>query len=490
MNYVKRNFSAPKSIALGAPEASLQQPRRWMISYTAVGPLAKIFDVLIIISMSLLSGAAYHLEAFGRSGNIEQFAGFAVVFAALFIALGKITNVYTLTELLNFKSQVRRLAIIWFAVFVFLTTVGFLMKVGESFSRGATLTFAISGLATLIASRVLWRIFLADGLAVRRFSGRKVVVISEQSPVGDLGTVETLARHGLQIANHFVLPARHNVEKAWKEVIAQAISSVRGSDVEEIVVSTTLDHWPELTRVLSELRVLPLPVNLIPVGPMSELFTLSSHTIGDTVTIELQRGPRTWSERAVKRIFDFLVAGAGLVLLLPLFLITAVAIKLDSSGPVIFRQRRCGFNGRQFQIFKFRTMSVLEDGESVVTAKPNDTRVTRVGDWLRRTSIDELPQLLNVLQGNMSIVGPRPHAVLHDDEFDKLVGNYAYRQHVKPGLTGWAQVNGVRGGMQTVVDVEKRINLDLWYIDNWSLALDFKIIFMTMFEVLRGRNAY
>jgi putative colanic acid biosynthesis UDP-glucose lipid carrier transferase len=169
---------------------------------------------------------------------------------------------------------------------------------------------------------------------------------------------------------------------------------------------------------------------------------------------------------------------------------TAIAIKLDSPGPVVFRQRRSGFNGRQFQIMKFRTMSVLEDGDSVVQAKPNDNRVTRVGNWLRRASIDELPQLFNVLQGTMSIVGPRPHALAHDSEFSNLVANYAYRHHVKPGITGWAQVNGFRGRTSTVTDIEKRLELDLWYIDNWSLALDFKIALMTVIEVAQGENAY
>jgi putative colanic acid biosynthesis UDP-glucose lipid carrier transferase len=135
-------------------------------------------------------------------------------------------------------------------------------------------------------------------------------------------------------------------------------------------------------------------------------------------------------------------------------------------------------------------MSVLEDGATIVPAQPNDNRVTRLGNWLRRTSIDELPQLVNVLQGNMSIVGPRPHALAHDSQFDKLVGNYAFRQHVKPGLTGWAQVNGHRGQMRTVVDIEQRIKFDLWYIDNWSFALDFRIMLMTVIEIMRGENAY
>ncbi len=189
-------------------------------------------------------------------------------------------------------------------------------------------------------------------------------------------------------------------------------------------------------------------------------------------------------------LFDVVVASVALLLLMPLFVMDRYRHQDRFTRAVIFRQRRCGFNGRQFQILKFRTMSVQEDGDTIVQAKPNDQRVTRVGNWLRRTSIDELPQLFNVLQGTMSIVGPRPHAVAHDDQFDKLVGKYAYRHHVNPGLTGWAQVNGFRGELRSVADIEQRVKYDLWYIDNWSLAVDFKIILMTLVEVMRGENAY
>jgi putative colanic acid biosynthesis UDP-glucose lipid carrier transferase len=179
-----------------------------------------------------------------------------------------------------------------------------------------------------------------------------------------------------------------------------------------------------------------------------------------------------------------------LIALLPLLAIVAVAIKLDSPGPILFRQKRCGFNGRGFPIRKFRTMSVLEDGPSIIQAQFADKRVTRLGTWLRRTSIDELPQLLNVLDGSMSLVGPRPHAVAHDNQFDKIVRNYAFRRRVKPGLTGWAQVNGCRGPTPTAASIERRVEYDLWYIDNWSLRLDFAILLQTPIEILHGRNAY
>ncbi len=490
MNYVKRDLGARKRIALGSFKVAPRQPPNWAISYRAVAPLAMMCDVLIIIALSMVGVAVYELETMGVVQDLEQFVGLAAIVAALFIALGKSRDIYELTELLNFKSQIWKISIIWGAVFLFLTAVAFAMKVGGSFSRGATLSFAVSGFVMLIVARAAWRVYLADGLAVRRFSGRKVVLITEQGTTIDTGLLESLTRHGLQLVHHFVLPDDVEEKQPRKDVIAQAITSVRGSNIEEVVVGANLDNWRELSDLLNELRVLPLPVNLVPVGAMSTLFKLSSHTIGDTVTIELQRGPLTLFERLVKRAFDIIFASAALLLLMPLFVMTAIAIKIDSRGPVIFRQRRCGFNGRQFQILKFRSMSVQEDGEMIVQARPNDYRVTRVGNWLRRTSIDELPQLFNVLQGTMSIVGPRPHAVAHDDQFDKLAGNYAYRQHVNPGLTGWAQVHGYRGELRSIADVERRVEYDLWYIDNWSLTLDFKIILMTLVEVLRGENAY
>ena len=154
------------------------------------------------------------------------------------------------------------------------------------------------------------------------------------------------------------------------------------------------------------------------------------------------------------------------------------------------RQRRHGFNGQSFTIYKLRTMKVLEEGAEVVQATENDPRVTRVGRFLRATSIDELPQLLNVLQGHMSVVGPRPHALIHDFEYGSMIANYAFRHHVKPGITGWAQVQGYRGGTPRLELMERRIALDLWYIDNWSIALDISIVLRTFFELIRPRNAY
>jgi putative colanic acid biosynthesis UDP-glucose lipid carrier transferase len=489
MNYAERKIGVGASAAFVPDKASAGR-RRWAISHQTIATIAGLSDSLIIVAMSIASGVSYNLITFAHEGDVLQFGGFAVVVAVLFVGAERNRDLYTLRELLNLKAQVIHATTIWLSVFLFITGLAFTMKLGAQFSRGATLAFFASGLAVLLSARLGWRVFLAKGLTVHNFAGRKVALIAEKDVAEDANLTETLARHGLQLVQLFLLPSDRNDAVLRKVAISQAIAAMRGSDVEEIIVGARPDNWLQLRELMADLRALPLPVTFVPLGPLSQLFNFTSHTIGDTVTIELQRGPRTRTEQFIKRTIDIVVAATALLLFLPLLLLTAVAIKLDSPGPVIFQQRRCGFNGRPFHILKFRTMTVMDDGPTIIPAQQNDARVTRLGSWLRRTSIDELPQLLNVLLGTMSIVGPRPHAIAHDLQFNNLVSNYAFRQHVKPGLTGWAQVNGCRGELRTVPDIERRIALDLWYIDNWNFLIDFKILFMTAIETMRGRNAY
>ena len=191
-----------------------------------------------------------------------------------------------------------------------------------------------------------------------------------------------------------------------------------------------------------------------------------------------------------KRGLDLAVAIPLLLLFLPLLGVIALAVALDSRGPVLFRQQRLGLGGIAFTIYKFRTMTVLEDGANVVQASKDDARITRIGGFLRSTSLDELPQLLNVILGDMSLVGPRPHAIAHDMLYGALIPEYAGRQRAKPGITGWAQINGSRGATLTTEDMRERVAFDLWYVRHAGVALDLKILLRTPLEVLRQRNAY
>lgn len=484
------NFAKPVS---GASADTLQPPRplrKWPIAYRSISLLVITADVATIILCGIVCGILYNFEVFGGSGEIADYVGSAAVVAALFVSLMKSRDLYSSTELLALKTQVVSVTTAWVSVFLFLSGAAFALKVGGHFSRGAIFSFAGIGVTLLIFQRVVYRNVITRGLGRQRFAARNAILIADEAPVSGSTLVHTLLKHGFHLDRQFTLPLAQNDPRLLDAFISDIVGYLRGSNIEEVIVGVDAKRWGELNKLLAGLRVLPLPVNLIPVGNASDILSRPTRVIGDSVCIELHRGPRSAFERAAKRFIDLVSALAGLFLLLPLLVITAVMVKLDSPGPILFSQRRCGFNGRPFHIYKFRTMSVMEDGPTVFQAAQSDSRVTRVGKWLRRTSIDELPQLLNVLNGSMSLVGPRPHAVAHDSQFDKVISNYAFRQHAKPGLTGWAQVNGQRGPTPTLADIRRRVDFDLWYIDNWSLGLDFLIIVRTFLEILRGRNAY
>ena len=485
------NFVKPVSVVGEAAQQQLSFERRriWPISYHAVGVLTLICDVALILGCGVGSGILYSLTFFGGPGDILSEFGAAAVVAAFYVSVMKSQALYNPSELLSLRTQISSVTTIWLGVLLFLSGAVFALKIGDHFSRGAAFTFAGTGLAGLLAERIVAFYLLQRGLKERRFLGRKAVLITDEPPGDDL--LATLVRHGVRLQHRFVLPAiQTDLRKLKDDAVSEIVSYCRTSDIEEVIVSVDVKRWSELKKLFSGLRGLPLPVNLIPVGPASDILRRPVHPVGESVYIELQRQPLGGFERSIKRAIDILGSFVSLVSLLPLLVVTSALIKLESPGPILFRQMRRGFNGKEFNIYKFRTMTVQEDGPSIMQATKADRRVTRLGKWLRRTSIDELPQLLNVLRGEMSLVGPRPHAVAHDTHFDKVVSNYAFRHHVKPGLTGWAQVNGYRGPTPRLAEIRRRVEYDLWYIDNWSLSLDLWIMLRTTLEIMRARNAY
>jgi undecaprenyl-phosphate galactose phosphotransferase/putative colanic acid biosynthesis UDP-glucose lipid carrier transferase len=265
---------------------------------------------------------------------------------------------------------------------------------------------------------------------------------------------------------------------------------VRAKDAKEILLALPWNDSDRMELVREHIKRLPVPAKLLPDRQIRTLTNYASSAHQRVESLEIQRAPLSVAEQIAKRLVDATVGILALIIFGPVMALTALAIKLDGPGPVLFLQDRKGFNGRHFVMFKFRTMTVQENGEVVTQATADDPRVTKIGKLLRSASIDELPQLINVLRGEMSLVGPRPHAVAHDNHFEKLLQDYAFRHHVKPGMTGWAQANGLRGATPSVEQIARRVEMDLWYIDNWSLRLDIEILIKTVFEVLRKRNAY
>lgn len=260
--------------------------------------------------------------------------------------------------------------------------------------------------------------------------------------------------------------------------------------VHVVYITLPMSADPRIARLLDGLRDTTASVYFVPSALAYDLIQLRVDQVGGIPVLAVCETPFYGINSVLKRATDLCLAGLILLLIWPLMGAIAVGIKLSSPGPVLFRQWRYGLDGKEIIVYKFRTMTVCEDGDRVVQAKKNDQRVTRLGAFLRRTSLDELPQFLNVLEGSMSIVGPRPHAVAHNEQYRRLIKGYMIRHKVKPGITGWAQINGFRGETQTVEKMRRRIEFDLDYLRHWSLSLDLWIIVRTVLVVLKDRNAY
>jgi Undecaprenyl-phosphate glucose phosphotransferase len=332
--------------------------------------------------------------------------------------------------------------------------------------------------------------FLARG---RRLSGDRVLIVGTKNKLEEWGHALATSTADFNVCEIREIPGGDNAEKdpaLLDEELNQALRCARTLNVNVILLLAPWSQRSVIERCVATFSNLPATLHLAPDVVLKEFANLGISTLGNARTFSLVRPPLKDIDAHIKRAFDVVVAGTALVLLAPLLLVVALAIKIDSAGPILFRQRRYGFNQGTFYILKFRTMRTQEDGDVIVQAAAGDCRITRLGAWLRRTSIDELPQLINVLKGEMSIVGPRPHAVAHNREYEGQIANYARRHNVRPGITGWAQVNGLRGRTEALDIKQRRIDYDLYYIDNWSFSFDVFIVACTLLTPRVFLNAY
>ena len=476
-------------------EAISLAPASWRIPFWSVEPLVCALDCIIIVGSSILSGFAYHRWFLGSGGELETSLAVGLLVAVNFTTILVSRGSYKPLNLISLQGRIKETTAIWLIVFSLLLAVVFSLKVGANLSRGATATFMVVGLALLISWRAVLSSYLAKALACGSFAERRVVLIGEPDEIDTSEGLHRLRRCGYRPIESFPVletdfAAHTGMSPRLRSVLDQVIRTAQSGRAEEIVLAIRWDQRRLVDSIVTALRVVPIPIRLAPDRTIAGLLHKPRTEIGTTWVVDLHRGPLTRSECAIKRAFDITFSGLALVMLAPTMLIAAIMIKLDSCGPVFFSQVRNGFNNKEFWIFKFRTMTVMEQGPEVKQAVRNDKRVTRIGRWLRRSSIDELPQFLNVLRGEMSLVGPRPHATTHNNEYEKLIWKYAFRHHVKPGITGWAQIHGLRGETATVALMEKRVELDLWYINNWSLWLDIKILMKTFSAVIGQKEAY
>lgn len=442
----------------------------------------------VLILMSYLGASLMYGTFFSPIAESDVSNGAGLIVGVVFVGIGYLQGTYDNHRLLNVTWQLRKAAINWMVSLIILAIAAFLLKSTAHLSRGTIILFALIGVVSLWGHRAVWRIGFASPFAKGHFIDRKVVLLSMRTLDFTSSRFKDLKKSGFDVVRHFVLNSTQD-EAAWDREIQDIIRQSRATNVDEYLLAVDWNELPMLQKLSQHLRVVPQPIRLLPDFPIADLVARPFVPVGGTMAIEIQRPPLSIFERAQKRCLDIGLASVALVLLAPLLLVTAVLIKLDSPGNVIFRQSRRGFNGKPFDIWKFRSMFVAENGPTITQAKKQDARVTRLGRFLRKSSIDELPQLWNVLRGEMSLVGPRPHALAHDNYYDQMISKYVFRHHMKPGLTGWAQVNGFRGETSTIDLMEKRVEYDVWYVSNWSIWLDTRIILRTA-AALMYQEAY
>ncbi len=470
-------------------------PDRWML-----GPLGFPLTVAAVIATAIvlvgvLTGIAYHLTAYGELGSYRRFAAVGCLIAFLYILPFVFRSEFGVDQHLRDRPRFGRLAMIWTWSFVALGIVAFLTKSTGSISRGWVVSFYIVGGLMIVGLELLIRLCARIALASGRIARSRLMLIGTPDEIERFNVLHASIRNASEVACVAAVPtaavkaSNPDGEALLRDILDRAVVSARAHEVDGLVL---LSDWSEIGFVdtcVAAFSMLPVSIHL-DANRLTQRFSgIQVERIGPIAALSLTEPPLGALPTLIKRSFDVLTAALALVALSGVFAIVALLIKYDSKGPVFFRQRRLGYNQREFKIYKFRSMTAMDDGDQVQQARRNDPRVTRIGRILRRYNIDELPQLINVLKGEMSIVGPRPHAVAHDRLFEKRIGMYPRRLNVRPGITGWAQVHGHRGVTDTDEKMAARVEHDLYYIDHWSIWLDLYIVVLTVVSPKAYRNA-
>jgi Undecaprenyl-phosphate glucose phosphotransferase len=453
----------------------------------ALWPVA---DAVVVVGLSVLVGLAYHWIAYAHSGPVLDYAKVGAAVALFRWILQRPLSTISARP----RSSLRYQLFLWNAAFLCLLAFGFLVKVSDAYSRGTILLFYISGLPVLIVWQEVWKRFVREGFSAGRLAVRQGLLLGTLAKIDEFRRKYQPAQAGMIISDIVVMPeealrSSPAGQAMLKEAVGRAIELARLSRVDDVLVLLPWSAAHAINACADRLMTVPVSVQLGPESILDRFSQVHLSRLGPATMLNLIRPPLTRIEVLTKRLFDLLASLVLLIAVSPFLLVVALLIRLDSPGPIFFKQWRHGFNQRPFRIFKFRTMTVAEDGDVVTQAVKDDPRVTRIGRHLRRWNIDELPQLANVLLGDMSLVGPRPHALTHDRDFERQIALYARRHNIKPGITGWAQVNGWRGATDTEEKVQARVEHDLYYIDNWSIALDLYILALTVVSPKSFRNA-
>lgn len=487
------------SVAGSAPER-LEKHRAFAVGELTLAFFLAALDTLLIFALAVVSGAGYHVVVYGAPGAIGNYATVGLLVAIPYVVAHAFAGQYGLNTFLTRIRPLEQTFLIWHFALICLVIIAFLTKSTELLSRGFLVCFYVLGLAGLLTFRVSTGTMFSRHILSSLLAPRRLLLVGTPALLASFSSRDLATRPNLQVVGSCDLPDMATVpadtkscDRGCADTRDALVRAARKADELHVDSVVLLLDWSQAAMIRSSIetfRELPFTVYLGATSLTSTFTDANSVRIGNKLAFRVVRPPLTELQLATKRVFDVAVASIALLLLAPLFVVIALLIAADSPGPVLFLQRRKGFNRHDFRIVKFRTMTTMDDGDFIAQARRGDPRVTRVGRILRRYNIDELPQLWNVLMGEMSIVGPRPHATSHSREFMGRIANYARRHNVKPGITGWAQINGYRGPTDTIEALRGRIDHDLHYIDNWSFTLDIYIIAMTALSFRSYKNAF
>lgn len=417
----------------------------------------------------------------------------AVVF---FVLLAEMQGMYRSWRTSSVVEEIRTVLTIWSFVVFAMLALAFASKTSASFSRAMMLSWFVAVPVALAAVRLIGRILLRH--ARSRGANIRTVAIVGDNPVGHR-LIEHLAAMpwaGLAVRGVYDPAIQTGASLSIGAVeypldkMEELLRKAHTGEIDVIYLALPLRDEQAIEELIECLADTTASVYVAPDLFVSGLMYSRWMDFGGMPLVSVYETPFFGLYGWVKRLEDIVLSSLILLFTSPLMLLIALAVKLSSPGPVLFKQRRYGLNGAVVEVWKFRSMTVCQDGDQVPQASRDDARVTTLGSILRKTSLDELPQFINVLQGSMSVVGPRPHAVCHNEQYRRLIKGYMLRHKVKPGITGWAQINGWRGETDTLDKMQKRIEYDLEYIENWSLWLDLKIVLLTLLRGFSSKNAY
>jgi polysaccharide biosynthesis protein PslA len=476
-----------------ATQATLRTPRFTTSSFL-IGAFAIALGCVALSLVGAVIGATYDYVAYGAIGSLASRSAVAGISIGLLYAVPFLAKrAYTIPGYLRGAHNPRRIFYAWNLAFLSPLVLAFLTQTTVAFSRVTTVVFYGAGLLAMLGLQGMIRRAIIAGLENGRLAPRRIMLVGHQGSIAGVSkrlatAVSEDERLGVRVVAVTQLPPKDGPGDLAGD-LAHAVVMARTLLPDEIVIAASWNDNVTIDAAVRAFEQLPVAIH-IDSGPVLARFSdLHLRRVGNISTVSVAELPLSPAAVIMKRAFDVVGASIGLLLVSPLLAVAALLIKWDSPGPVFFRQERRGFNQETFSIYKFRTMTAAPGNANFEQAKPGDARITRIGRILRRTSIDELPQLLNVLLGDMSLVGPRPHAVDHDRDFEHRIRRYPRRLNMKPGITGWAQVNGLRGLTDTDDKMKHRVEADLYYIDNWSILFDIYILVLTVLSPKTFNNA-